>query len=201
MQIEDFESASALENFCLESAQFQQVSLMSPIHDAAAEGNLTKLIKLVSGSTEMQQIDIKLLNLIDEAKNTPLHWAAGANKTEVMCFLINNGCLLNEKNCLGDTPLHRAVWRGHRAAVKLLIESSVCTSEFNYDRQRPIDLARDSEVASMLKDSVVSEILFSSDSSESDKSDKEDGENLISDEEETVNVERKEETVNVERNI
>ena len=36
-----------------------------------------------------------------------------------MKFLIENGCQLNLRNALGDTPLHRAAWRNQREAVQV----------------------------------------------------------------------------------
>jgi hypothetical protein len=69
----------ALEKWCLDSAQAQSVDLMSPIHDAAARGNLERLKELVSvkkGTTDPSLTDTEwefskeLINHKDEAKNT-----------------------------------------------------------------------------------------------------------------------------------
>jgi hypothetical protein len=60
----------------LDSAQAQSVDLMSPIHDAAARGNIERLRDLVSvkstkeSSKKEWEISEDLINQKDEAKNT-----------------------------------------------------------------------------------------------------------------------------------
>eukprot|EP01114_Cavostelium_apophysatum_P015177 TRINITY_DN4084_c0_g1_i2.p1 TRINITY_DN4084_c0_g1~~TRINITY_DN4084_c0_g1_i2.p1 ORF type:complete len:114 (+),score=6.74 TRINITY_DN4084_c0_g1_i2:349-690(+) len=72
-----------------------------------------------------------------------------------MLFLIDHGCSLNLKNCLGDTPLHRAVWRGQKEAVQLLTDQrEIALSEFNNESKRPIDLVRDTQIGVLLRESI-----------------------------------------------
>ena len=47
-------------------------------------------------------------NIRDEAKNTPLHWAAGAGHPEAIAYLLSLPNIdLTAQNLLGDTALHR----------------------------------------------------------------------------------------------
>lgn len=44
----------------------------------------------------------------DNAKNAPVHWAAGNGSLKCLSFLLSLECDVTLKNSLGDTPLHRA---------------------------------------------------------------------------------------------
>ncbi len=47
-------------------------------------------------------------NIRDQAKNTPLHWAAGAGHSEAIAYLLSLPNIdLTAQNLLGDTALHR----------------------------------------------------------------------------------------------
>ena len=54
---------------------------------------------------------------------------------DVTNFLISHSCSLNEMNVLGDTPLHKAVWRNQKETVKLLLEAGADTTILNKESQ------------------------------------------------------------------
>jgi len=119
--------------------------LVSHIHDAAARDNAKELKKLIEG-------DKSLLNRQDNAGNTPAHWAAGAGALSTLRYLLQCECDLTLKNALGDTPLHRAVWRNQTGAVRLLIdEGNIDLSIRNNASLLAIDLARQEEIHTMLR--------------------------------------------------
>lgn len=47
------------------------------------------------------------VNSVDNASNTALHWASGADHATAVTWLIQHGADVNAQNMLGDTALHR----------------------------------------------------------------------------------------------
>ncbi|XP_064482456.1 myotrophin-like [Ornithodoros turicata] len=52
----------------------------------------------------------------------PLHHAADYGQTEVVRFLIDSGADVNAKDKYGISALLAAIWEGHTACVKLMLE-------------------------------------------------------------------------------
>lgn len=73
---------------------------MSPIHDAAAKGNIKGLEEFIVN--QHQSVDS-----LDHTKNTPLHYSAGAGHVDAVAWLLDHGANINALNLLGDTALHR----------------------------------------------------------------------------------------------
>lgn len=95
--------------------------LISPIHDAAAKGNLEMLKGkiILSALQRVLTVASELLNdskvnmdLKDSVDNTPLHWASGAGRTEVVKWLLDNNADINGVNLMGDSSLHRVCLYG-----------------------------------------------------------------------------------------
>eukprot|EP01129_Flabellula_baltica_P009291 TRINITY_DN3768_c0_g2_i2.p1 TRINITY_DN3768_c0_g2~~TRINITY_DN3768_c0_g2_i2.p1 ORF type:complete len:211 (-),score=65.22 TRINITY_DN3768_c0_g2_i2:939-1550(-) len=124
-----------LEENWFNKASLLTTDLVSPIHDAAAKGNITLLQAMLDDGYDM--------NKKDNANNIPLHWAAGAGHTEAVRMLVACGSDLNAQNMLGDTPLHRAAWRGQYEACKLLLEGGTDVSIKNTMGKKAIELVRD----------------------------------------------------------
>jgi len=143
-------STARLERDLLQISSVLDVPLVSAFHDAAARGNQDTLIYFLTGSDEVggEQIEV---NKLDSAKNTALHWAAGAGKTNVMQVLIQYGANLNLQNIIGDTPLHRATWRDQPDSVKLLLDSGADFTIRNKQGKKALELARSSSVGALLQ--------------------------------------------------
>lgn len=97
--------------------------MISPIHDAAAKGNIGGLEEFVT--VQGQDVDSR-----DNAQNTPLHYAAGAGHTESVGWLLDHGAAINAVNLLGDTALHRVRYFSHISLYfqRLMIELNCCVN-------------------------------------------------------------------------
>jgi len=77
--------------------------------------DLKKIEKLISHLDD--------LNFADESGNTPLHFAAKNNLTEMVKTIINKQALVNMKNYKLETPLYDAVSNENKEIVDLIIKS------------------------------------------------------------------------------
>lgn len=157
LDTEDYSSVGELERKLQNSANFFNQVLVSPLHDAAARGNLGSLKEILESEEEK-----KTIYDIDNAKNTPLHWAAGSGNLDIVLFLLktaeregNLESFINMQNLLGDTALHRAVWRGHLDVVRCLLDHGVDRDILNTMHQPAIQLVRDTAIGCLLQNSVV----------------------------------------------
>jgi len=121
---------------------------VSPIHDAAAKGNVEGLNEIIQSGVD--------INSIDAANNTPLHWASGAGHCNAVRWLIENQADMTKKNLLGDTALHRSVWRGQAKVVAILLEKGIDVTELNKDGKKAIDLVRGNiEIGAMIQSADI----------------------------------------------
>ena len=60
------------------------------------------------------------IDVTDREGNTPLHFAAGAGKTELVGYLIGKGADVNAVNLYGDSPLERASANHRMDVVQVL---------------------------------------------------------------------------------
>ncbi|WP_396269645.1 ankyrin repeat domain-containing protein [Ideonella sp.] len=74
----------------------------SPLHYAAADGELKKCKELLTAGADP--------NTQDDNGRTPLHFAAQANAAEVAAALIEAGAVLDSTDAYGNTPLSTAVF-------------------------------------------------------------------------------------------
>ena len=61
-----------------------------------------------------------LIDARDREENTPLHFAAGAGKTELLAYLIGKGADVNAVNLYGENPLERALASHRKDVVQVL---------------------------------------------------------------------------------
>jgi len=93
------------------------------------------------------------INDVDELQNTLLHIASGAGHEAVVEFLLNKKDLikpsLNKKNHIGDTPLHKAAFRGYKEVIKMLLKNGCDSKVQNRDGKIPVDLVRDDGIKTL----------------------------------------------------
>ena len=87
---------------------------MSPIHDAAEQGNLEEVMRLI-------EEDPEIVDDIDHHHQTALHCASDRGHVEVVSYLLDQGANTDRKAYDGDTALLYACRSGHVEVVELLL--------------------------------------------------------------------------------
>lgn len=88
----------------------------SEIHDAASQGEITKVETILAENPE-------LVNTQDKRSYTPLHIAAYLGHKDVVELLIANGGNVSIEDKDGRSPLHCAVCHEHKPATEVLIDN------------------------------------------------------------------------------
>lgn len=85
---------------------------------AATAGNLPAIEELVAADPTLVHCrDLAL----DGRQSTPLHFAAGYNRADIVRFLLDNGADVNARDKGGLVPLHNACSFGHTEATEVLV--------------------------------------------------------------------------------
>jgi ankyrin repeat protein len=87
----------------------------APIHDAARNGDLETLTKLLDQGVALEERD--------GTGETPLLAASLAGRPELVVVLVKRGADIRARNDRGLTPLHAAAYTGNIEAVQLLVEA------------------------------------------------------------------------------
>ncbi|XP_055375005.1 poly [ADP-ribose] polymerase tankyrase [Condylostylus longicornis] len=115
-------------NCNLDSAMLNQNDPLRELFEACKTGDIAKVKKLITPQT---------VNSRDTAgrKSTPLHFAAGYGRREVVEYLLSNGASIQACDEGGLHPLHNACSFGHAEVVRLLLEAGASpntTDNWNY---------------------------------------------------------------------
>lgn len=94
------------------------------IFDATINNNLSKVKELI-------EKEPSLINLKDNAGNTPLHTAAIAGSAAIVEFLLSKGGEIDAVNTQNDTPLHESIRSEKDDVSKLLIEKGADVNKKN----------------------------------------------------------------------
>jgi uncharacterized protein len=99
-------------------------ALLTGLHYAAMNGNLTIIAILIKASAKL---DAK-----DKLGNTPLHLAADRNQVDAVQLLLDVGAAVDQENKNGMTPLMIAANRGNIEIVRALLAkgASVTRTDF-----------------------------------------------------------------------
>ncbi|CAF1549739.1 unnamed protein product [Adineta steineri] len=90
------------------------------IHELVRENNVKDLELIVGRGAGVNEIDLN-----NDDKFTPLHWAAYAGSLEAMHWLLWQAANMDAATAKGWTPAHIAAIRGHDACVQALINNNV----------------------------------------------------------------------------
>ena len=120
----------------------------TPVARACANDNLEQLVHELKERPQ-------LLNEEDYARNTPLQIAALEGFSEIVRYLIHEGCIVNCKNIDGDTPLIDAVENGHLQVVDLLLEAGADPRLRNGKGFEPLDLVKGNDDYEAIRDALT----------------------------------------------
>ncbi|KAF0992632.1 hypothetical protein HZS_2386 [Henneguya salminicola] len=80
-------------------------------------------------------------NSCTNSEDTALHCAVQSNNEEIVDLLIPLPILLDEQNCLGNSPLHYACFLSNKNIALKLLKSGCNISTRNKFNQTPLDLS------------------------------------------------------------
>ena len=84
---------------------------------------------------------LSLINIGDNKKRTPLHFASSRGLLSIVKYLISLGANLMSSDKYGITPLHFAAQNGHNEVVKYLLSCGVNPNSSENNGVKPIHLA------------------------------------------------------------
>jgi len=116
--------------FLLAAAKIQS----QEIFDAVKNNDLKKVKILI-------EKDASLVDIKDEAGNTPLHQAAIAGSTQLIEFFLSEGADINGQNTQLNTPLHEAIQNRNESCSIMLIEKGADLTKTNIFEQTPLHKA------------------------------------------------------------
>uniref|UniRef100_A0A131XKV7 Putative myotrophin n=1 Tax=Hyalomma excavatum TaxID=257692 RepID=A0A131XKV7_9ACAR len=81
----------------------------------------------------------------------PLHYAADYGQADVLRYLIDKGADVNAKDKYGISPLLAAIWEGHTACVKLMVEKGASKDGRTPEGQSYMEAAEKQEIRDLLR--------------------------------------------------
>uniref|UniRef100_A0A0D6RAI5 Uncharacterized protein n=1 Tax=Araucaria cunninghamii TaxID=56994 RepID=A0A0D6RAI5_ARACU len=117
----------------------------TPLHLAAWSGQ-TKVVQFLCE----HKADVRAAAVDNMAA---IHFASQKGHLEIVRILLRSGAYVNASTRKGMTALHYAVQGGHVDLVKFLIHKGASLSAETKARKKPIDLAKDDQVRSVLTNS------------------------------------------------
>ena len=106
------------------------------IWDAAKEGDLLRIQKLIDGGANINRPKPGLV------RATALHHASAAGETEVVSFLLNAGAKIDAVDGEGASALHWAALMGQAAVTEILLEAGASPQQENQDKETPLKAAQ-----------------------------------------------------------
>ncbi len=136
----------------------------SPLHQAAAAGQIAQVMALVEKGADINKADktrgtplvasirsdhahvAKYLiergaDVNTNTPSTPLYFAAAKQQEASVTLLLEKGADINQQDRAGDTPLHGAVRGGSASIVSILIEAGAQVNVANKSGYTPLNLA------------------------------------------------------------
>lgn len=109
--------------------------IASPIHDAAKNGDVKKVIEIATNDPQ------SLYSFCNMGK-TPLHWASGNSQLEVMNVIINQFKIpVDIENANKGTPLHVAASQANPDSLKMLLSNNANINAQAKDGATPLHFA------------------------------------------------------------
>lgn len=122
------------------------VSSFTPFHYAVIHNHLP-LVEFFSKYFSECGIS---LDVVDLHGYTPLHWAVGLNRYDMVKILIECGANVNFTDNYQETPLFHAVKNDKEAIVKLLLQFKARCDIWNVDNMLPIHFIKSENIRNLL---------------------------------------------------
>jgi ankyrin repeat protein len=107
------------------------------LHRLASEGKVDFMKSLIPRLVETS----RCLSQTDLSGLTPLHFAAGCGKEEVVRLLITQGANANDRDHHGNTPIHLAAVTGKSAVFSTLVNAGAAINSQTRLGWRAVDMA------------------------------------------------------------
>jgi uncharacterized protein len=118
--------------------------LGAPIHDAARQGDLDALTKLLDQGVPLEARDA--------TGETPLLAASLTGRSKLVAVLIEKGADIRARNNRGLTPLHAAAYTGYLDVVKLLVQAGADVNDAeNLFKVTPLIVAAEENHVDVIK--------------------------------------------------
>jgi len=101
---------------------------------------------IVKDVVEKQNFDVNY----EIASRYPLHYAADYGQTDVLDYLLSKGAKVDAVDKHGITPILAAIWEGHTACVRLLLDKGATKSGSAPDGTSYVDAAEKPEIKQLL---------------------------------------------------
>jgi len=98
-------------------------------------------VNATTSVTALKTGDANFLFAPTAAGHTPLHWAAGWGRQEVLTLLLASGGNVHAKRVNGWTPLHEAVFGHHKRAAELLLLKGAVVDAQDVEGTTPLHMA------------------------------------------------------------
>jgi len=116
---------------------------MSDLAWAVKNGDLDQVKEMVEG----KGLDVNA----DIDGRLALHYAGDYGQLEVLKFLVSKGAKIDATDKHGITPVLAAIWEGHTACVKYLLENGASKSGKAPDGSSYLEAAEKDEIKALLK--------------------------------------------------
>jgi hypothetical protein len=106
---------------------------MNPLCDAAEQGDLPTLTRLIATGTDV--------NTVGENGNTAIAFACANGHADCTAFLASKGADVNKASALGNCPLHAACWAESIKCIRILIKAKADVNAHRPGGSTPMQIA------------------------------------------------------------
>ncbi|KAI9259694.1 hypothetical protein BDA99DRAFT_513959 [Phascolomyces articulosus] len=147
--------------------QRQQKYLQQP-QEASLERHIIQVLEVMDTMEDVQSSDVSIANA---QGHTMLHLAAMLGFTKLTLALLDLNCSVDNIDRNGLTALHYASWFGHEDVVRVLLEEGDADPEiYDLRSKRPMHLAKDNTIRTLLLNHMPLDDRETSESSHQDDS-------------------------------
>lgn len=126
------------------------------IHIASARGYYN-VVNAILQSSAAKNSSVDIANIGDNTGTTPLMWASMNNQVSVITSLLINKANINLQDDDGWTSLHFAAASDSYRAVEILLKNNADANLDDIEGKKPIDVADDTDIKSLLEKYSVKE--------------------------------------------